>query len=1426
MRTWLVIALVAIVAVFCFGQTVAVNPFPKPLITGIQGPQGPTGPTGSSGGPIGPTGPTGAPGATGATGNTGATGTNGANGATGPTGPTGTAGATGTAGTNGATGATGPAGATGPTGTNGTAGTAGATGATGPTGTNGTNGAAGATGPTGPAGATGATGAGVAGATGPTGATGPAGTITSVNGDATPAATVLVSNIDLAHKLVCDGSTDDTTAFNTQAGSGNAGAVLQFPKGGVTCVIGNGLIGGNAITLQLNGATLKTKAGTTGVMILANGSTGFAIQGPGTLDGNNETGLTSLLQANNTTGINWDSFTIKNSGTTGGGAVQFQGGYRVTASAGSSSGMAKNIHVTNVAGYCAELNGIGNFQVIGGEYDHCYKDGIVIKLTGIGVSVSGSPSIHDIFDAGPSGNLGPNGNGIFCTQAVTCSINGAIIYRTEYSGIRSGSSTQVNVSGVLADSTGDWCIYTEFASGPSNITGNTCRNALGGGIIAANGADSNGNWNTQITGNTLENMQGSSTNGTTTPVYGVCILYTTLTNVVGNKCNGAFWGILGETPSNVDSPTPGVNVSGNSFTDTRPETMVLTSPVGTISVGDQVYVGANWGVAGKQGVVSVVADSTHITVKPLLGFFAAADLLKDNTSGHTGSTATVSTATGPTLQELTLSTVANFNENDTVTVGTGSTASSGVVTCVPAATSPSTNTPGCPTALHIKVSLRANASGLNVLFPASGTITSSSSGTATVSAAVNTLINMQTPMVANTDTTATCQQFFSNNVVGSYINGTIRSANSSPPSVTTTAIGSGICAINGGVSTSITPISNGGTGTGSTLTGIVRGSSSAMTAAELSGDITTSGSNATTLATVNSNTGTFGDATHSARVTINGKGLITAASSVAITGAGGGSVSVNGVTATSSGSTYLVTSLLGWPQMDPSAGPRQVTLPSLPGTVQYATASGGATTGACTTFGSPCTLGHAQSQASSTANKTIVFLTSAGSYNLSGSTLNINQNDTGETWRPLPGETPVFDFGGTGLVECQSCNNMAFYGITWANLSNNEPNGGAGFTFDGNGGSDPTNVTMRWNTFSNCFHSCIHLYSDGGMVVSDNIFKDQQHSNDGMGRNYAGIENPGAGSNVAGPTVAYNLFQNMAGATLLGTPANNTIFDHNLVLGAQVDPTASDMGCVYGQDTSTTKTGNQFTNNIIYGCGSVNYTSNTIRAIYLDDGASNFLIQGNQVIGCGQFCWTIHGGKNNTIQYNYFDISQWATSQLGIYQSGTGGGSTGGMVGNVQQHNIVMSTGTFPSSLYFIDLHGSDVLFATNTNNDYWSATNSPINLINTAILDSAPVLVSPQGARTDAIYISGFRTGIGPSLASASTIAPTNRVFHVTGTSQLVNIVPPWYFFVSGVDCLDMIADAAWTATNTGNIFNSGFTASSGTQYQTCYDGSKWRIK
>lgn len=84
-----------------------------------------------------------------------------------------------------------------------------------------------------------------------------------------------------------------------------------------------------------------------------------------------------------------------------------------------------------------------------------------------------------------------------------------------------------------------------------------------------------------------------------------------------------------------------------------------------------------------------------------------------------------------------------------------------------------------------------------------------------------------------------------------------------------------------GFSVANSPVTTSGTlAVTTSLSGVVRGNGSALSAAEISGDGTTSGSNALTLATVNSNVGSF----TSSNITVNAKGLITAAS----TGTGAG----------------------------------------------------------------------------------------------------------------------------------------------------------------------------------------------------------------------------------------------------------------------------------------------------------------------------------------------------------------------------------------------------------------------------------------------------------------------------------------------------------------------------------------------------------
>lgn len=77
-----------------------------------------------------------------------------------------------------------------------------------------------------------------------------------------------------------------------------------------------------------------------------------------------------------------------------------------------------------------------------------------------------------------------------------------------------------------------------------------------------------------------------------------------------------------------------------------------------------------------------------------------------------------------------------------------------------------------------------------------------------------------------------------------------------------------------GIKTFTSPISGNITGSAATVT----------TNANLTGDVTSVG-NATTISTVNSNVGTFGDGTHVAQFTVNGKGQVTAVSNVLVSGA-------------------------------------------------------------------------------------------------------------------------------------------------------------------------------------------------------------------------------------------------------------------------------------------------------------------------------------------------------------------------------------------------------------------------------------------------------------------------------------------------------------------------------------------------------------
>jgi len=60
------------------------------------------------------------------------------------------------------------------------------------------------------------------------------------------------------------------------------------------------------------------------------------------------------------------------------------------------------------------------------------------------------------------------------------------------------------------------------------------------------------------------------------------------------------------------------------------------------------------------------------------------------------------------------------------------------------------------------------------------------------------------------------------------------------------------------------------------------------------------------------------------------------------------------------------------------------------------------------------------------------------------------------------------------------------------------------------------------------------------------------------------------------------------------------------------------------------------------------------------------------------------------------------------------------------------------------------------------------------------------------------FNDLIGPKLTAAATLAPTKLVHHVTGTTAVTTITPPWPDFVGP---LYLIADSVFSWTLGGNI-------------------------
>lgn len=251
--------------------------------------------------------------------------------------------------------------------------------------------------------------------------------------------------------------------------------------------------------------------------------------------------------------------------------------------------------------------------------------------------------------------------------------------------------------------------------------------------------------------------------------------------------------------------------------------------------------------------------------------------------------------------------------------------------------------------------------------------------------------------------------------------------------------------------------------------------------------------------------------------------------------------------------------------------------------------------------------------------------------------------DAYKTWAAYPGETPVLDGGGW-------LNNGIWIGEPGITIT--------GLTFQNFGGNavaagNVTNITVSNNTMTNVWGGPVILFWD----VTNSTISNNSINN----------------SNGYGLMVASDTWRN----------SSNDIISNNTILNTC--KTGGDCGALYVEDKGGTGYGEQIIGNTVGNCGQ--QTSDEWsggKCIYLDENQSNTFVSRNIVYGSGQYGIQFHGGINNTVVNNIFDVSQ--LQFLGLYQNCgytcEWGGAQQDMHGNVFKNNIVYSSGSLTGGMW------------------------------------------------------------------------------------------------------------------------------------------------
>lgn len=319
------------------------------------------------------------------------------------------------------------------------------------------------------------------------------------------------------------------------------------------------------------------------------------------------------------------------------------------------------------------------------------------------------------------------------------------------------------------------------------------------------------------------------------------------------------------------------------------------------------------------------------------------------------------------------------------------------------------------------------------------------------------------------------------------------------------------------------------------------------------------------------------------------------------------------------------------------------------------------------------TIAHCQAAMQASGDVKTCYI-QAGTYNLTslgdpcgisanGEAIDLEAADNGETFSGWPLDPP----GSAILAGGSTSNSTGVYAMFCLN------GGASGITI---------NDLQIQHVISNA------LYAFGSFTFTNNIVHDSYGTTSALVQGTA----PSSGT-LAGSIVDHNEFYNGAQQavgfvnshpTELGNVAITNNFAYNVCTAT------SDCGAIYLQETNAThSTGIVVENNYVRDV----FPSNNSGAwgpsggvcIYLDDGLSNATVSGNVCEGGAAAKVLLHGGNNDTITSNLFDLAGTSNNIL-AYQLSTATGATP-MTGNTFEHNIIIGNNAASAGSGYVGLN-------------------------------------------------------------------------------------------------------------------------------------------